>query len=61
MWWSGNQGGYGGIGVLEEEELNDKVARRVNGRVMSLVIVIEGEVARVVCAYPPQNINGIIS
>ena len=38
LWWSGNQEGYGGVGVLVKEELYDKVveARRVNDRVISL-------------------------
>ena len=41
LWWSGNQKGYGGVGVLAKEELYDKVVevRRVNDRVMSLAIV----------------------
>ena len=57
MWWSGNREGYGGVGVLAEEELYDKVVevRRVNVRVMSLAIVLEEEVVRVECAYSPQG------
>ena len=41
LWWSGNQEGYDGVGVLVKEELYDKVVevRKVNDRVMSLVIV----------------------
>ena len=32
LWWSGNQEGYGGVGVLVKEELCDKVVevRRVD-------------------------------
>ena len=46
VWW---------VGVLVEEELCEKVddVRRVNDRVLSLAIVPEGEVVRVVCAYAP--------
>ena len=56
MWWSGNQEGYDGVGVLVREELCDKVAeiRRVNDRVMSLAIVLE-EVVRVICAYAAHS------
>ena len=48
---------YGGVGVLVKEELYDKVieARRVDDKVMSLAIVLEEEVVRVVCAYAPQS------
>ena len=43
--------------MLVKEELYDKVVevRRVNDRVMSLVIVLELKVLRVVCAYAPQS------
>ena len=56
LWRSGNQEGYGGVGVLVREEQYDEVVevRRVNDRVMSLVIVFEEEVVRVVCACTPQ-------
>ena len=59
MWWSGNQEGCGGVGVLVKEELYDKFIedRRVNDRVISLVIVFEEEVLRVVCAYAPPSGN----
>ena len=55
LWWSGNQEGYGGVGVLVKK-LCDQVieVRRVNDRVMSLAIVFE-EVLRVVWAYAPQS------
>ena len=57
MWWSCNQEGHGGVGVLAKEELFDKVVevRRVNDRVMSLAIVLVVEVVRVVWAYAPQG------
>ena len=49
LWWSGNQEGYGGVGVLIKEELCDKVVevRRVDDTVMSLAIVYDEEVVRV--------------
>ena len=57
LWWSRNQEGDGGVGVLVKEELCDKVVevRRVDDRVISLAIVFEGEVVRVVCACAPQS------
>ena len=56
LWWSGNKEGHGGVGVMVKGALYDKVVevRRVNDRVMSLVIVLE-EVIRVVCAYAAQS------
>ena len=56
LWWSGNQEGHGGEGVLVKEELYDKVVevRRVNDRVMSPAIVFE-EMLRVACTYVPQS------
>ena len=43
MWWSGNQDGYCGVGVLVKQERHDKVIEvtRLNDRVMSLDIVSE--------------------
>ena len=50
LWWSGNQEWHGGLGVLVKEELYYKVVkvRRVDDRVISLAIVLGGEVVRVV-------------
>ena len=47
----------GGVGVLVNEELHDNVVdvRGVGDRVISLVIVFEEEVVRVVCPYAPQS------
>ena len=55
-WWSGDQEGHGGVGVLVKEELYDTVVevRRVNDRVVSLGIVFE-EVVRVEWACAPQS------
>ena len=52
LWWSGNQEGCGGVGVLVRVELYNKVVdvRRVNDRVISPAIVSEEEVVRVVCS-----------
>ena len=42
LWWSGNQEGYGGVGVLVKEEQHDEVTevrREGLDRVISLAIV----------------------
>ena len=56
LWWSGNQEGYGGIGVVVKQEMYDEVTevRRVNDRATSIDIVFD-EVLRVVCAYAPRS------
>ena len=43
--------------MLAKQELYAKIVevRRVNDRMMSLAIVFEEEVLRVVCAYAPQS------
>ena len=45
-WWSGNNGGIGGVGILMQEELCEKVVktRRKSDRVMAMVLVFEEEV-----------------
>ena len=57
LWWSGTQEGNGGVGVVVKEEMHDEdiEVRRVNDRVMSLVIVFVEGVLRVVCAYAPHS------
>ena len=52
-----NQEWYGGVGVMVREELHDKVVefRRASDRVMSLAIVLKGEVVRMVCTCSPQS------
>ena len=55
MWCSGNQEGYGGVGVLVKEGLHDKVVevRRVIDRVMSLAVDFlrsGGRCMRICCA-----------
>ena len=44
------------MGVLVKEELCEKVVEvnRVSGRVMSVVVVFEEDVLRLICGYAPQ-------
>lgn len=57
LWWKGNNDGVGGVGVLVKEELCEKVVevRRRNDRVMTIVMVFEEEVVRLICGYAPQS------
>ena len=56
MWWSGNNDGIGGVGILVKERLCEKVeeVRRKSDKVMAMGLVFEEEVIRVICAYAPQ-------
>ena len=55
LWWSGK--GYGGMRVMMNEELCEKVVevRRVCDRVMTLVIA--EDVLRLICGYAPQSVR----
>jgi len=55
LWWSGNDSGTGGVGILVKEELCKKVVkvRRKSDRVM--VMAFGEDMVRVVCAYGPQS------
>ena len=53
LWWSRNNDGIEGVGILVIEELCKKVVevRRKSDRVMEIVLVFEEEVKKVICAY----------
>ncbi|XP_015768733.1 PREDICTED: craniofacial development protein 2-like [Acropora digitifera] len=55
--WSGNSDGTGGVGVLVKEELWEKVVevRRRSERVITVVMVLEEEVLRIICVYGPKS------
>ena len=57
LWWSGNDGGFGGVGLLVKEEIFGNVVevRRKSDRVMAIVLILGREVIRVICAYGPQS------
>ena len=46
FWWSGNDAGFGGVGVLVKEEISRNImeARRKSDRVMAIVLTLGGEV-----------------
>ena len=57
LWWSGNEIGLGGVGILVKEEICEKVVeiRRRSDRVMTTVLMFEEQMIRIVCAYGPQS------
>ena len=57
LWWSGKGNGVGGVGVIVKEELCEKVVevRRLRDRVMTLLVVFEEDVLRLICGYAPQS------
>lgn len=57
LWWSGNDAGNGGVGILVKEELCESVleVRRKSDRVMAMGFVFKQEIVRVICGYAPQT------
>ena len=57
LWWSGNDAGFGGVGILVKEEISGNVVevRRKSDRVMAIVLTLGREVMRVICAYGPRS------
>ena len=60
LWWSGKGNGVGGVGVMVKDELCEKVVevRRVSDRLMSVFVVFEEDVLRLICGYAPQSGSG---
>ena len=46
LWWSGNDAGFGGVGILVKEEISGNVVevRRKSDRVMAIVLTLGREV-----------------
>ena len=57
LWWSGKGVGVGGMGVLVKEELCEKMleVRRASDRVMTIVVVFEEDLLRLICGYPQKS------
>ena len=57
LWWSGNDAGFGGVGILLKEEISGNVVevRRKSDQIMAIVLTLGREVMRVICAYGPQS------
>ena len=56
LWWCANNDAIRGVGILAKENIWVKVVevRRKSDRVMTIVLVFEKEVIRVIYAYAPQ-------
>ena len=54
--WSGKEDGVGGVGVMLKEELHKKGVgvRRISDRVMTIVVVFEEDMLRLICGYATQ-------
>ena len=57
LWWSGNDAGSGGFGILAKKEISGNVVevRRKRDNVMTIVLTLGREVIRIICAYGPQR------
>ena len=57
MWWLGKGEGVGGVGAMVKEELCENMAevRMVSDRVMTLAVVFEEDVLRLICGYAPKS------
>ena len=57
LWWSGNDAGFGGVGILVKEQIFGNVVevRRKSDRVMAIVLTLGREVMRVIYAYGRQS------
>ena len=57
LWWSGNDAGFGAVGILVKEKISGNVVevKRKSVRVMGIVLTLGGEVMRIICANGPQS------
>ena len=57
LWWSGNDAGFGEVGILVKKEISGNVVevRRKSDRVMAIVLTFGGVVMRIICVYGPQS------
>ena len=57
LWWSGNNPGFGGVGILVKEEILENVVEvsSKSDRVMAIALTLGREVIRIICAYGPQS------
>ena len=57
LWWSGNDVGFGEVGILVKEEISENVVevRRKSDRKMVIVLTLVRKVMRTICAYGTQS------
>ena len=57
FFWCGEETGFGGVGLLVEEDLVENVisVERINSRIMYIRIMIEKSIIRIFSVYAPQT------
>ena len=57
LWWSGNDVGFGGVGILVKEEISGNIVevKRKSDKVMAIVLTLGREVTPIIYAYGPQR------
>ena len=57
LWWSGKGDGVCSVGVMVKDKLCENMVevRRVSDRVMTVVVLFEEDVLRLICGYAPQS------
>ena len=57
LWWSGNDAGFVGVGILVKEVISGNVVEvgRKSDRVLATLLTLNREVMRIICAYGPQS------
>ena len=57
LWWPEKGDGVGGVGVMVKEEQCEKVVevRCASHRVMTIVVVFEEDVLRLICGFDVQS------
>ena len=59
-WWSRNGNGVGGVGDMVMDELCETAVEvRVGNRVMSVIVVFEEDVLRLICGYDQQSARNL--
>ena len=50
LWWSGNDAGFGGVGILVKEEISGNAVevRRKSERIIAIVLTFGREVIRII-------------
>ena len=57
LWWSGNDAEFERVRILVKDEIYGNVVevRRKSDRIMAIVLTLDREVMRIVCAYGPRS------
>ena len=55
LWLSGKGDGVGGVGIMVNEELCEKVVEVTSDTLTTVVVVIEKDVLKLICGYAQQS------